>query len=119
MPQNTQTPKTTKPEIDPNLSASKRAAIDQAYKYFLKGLKAWEIAKLLDVSERTVQRWIAENDFKVAAEPKTISERVFELSKKGLSYTTIAKALKVSKGTVYNYMRAIKKAKQSSQKDVS
>ena len=69
--------------------------------YYLKGLNYKEIGKLLDVSPRTVQRCIKENDIKELAEPKAMQQRAFELSGKGFSYSEIAKKLQVSKTTVY------------------
>lgn len=92
----------------PNLE-DKAALISKAYKYYLKGLTAKETAILLNVSERTVQRWKSEQGFADTAQPKTLQQRAVDLKNSGLSYSEIARALKVSRTSVYNYL---KKGKQ-------
>lgn len=76
----------------------------QVYKYYLLGLNNKEIAKLLDVSEKTIQRIIKNGNFKELSKPISISEKAKELREKGLTYTQIAKALKRSKTSIYNYL---------------
>lgn len=88
----------------PNL-VDKGELICKAYKYYLKGLTARETAKLLNVSERTVQRWKSEHGFADIAQPKALQQRAVELKKSGLSYQEIARALKVSRSSVYNYLK--------------
>ncbi|WP_315820987.1 helix-turn-helix domain-containing protein [Paraflavitalea speifideaquila] len=84
----------------------KGGLIGKAYQYYLKGLTAKETAILLNVSERTVQRWTSTYEFAATAKPKTMQQRVVDLQKLGLSYAEISKALKVSRSTVYNYLKA-------------
>lgn len=86
--------------------------VAKAYGYYLKGLTAKEIGKLLDVNERTVQRWQSDHDFKAKAKPLPMPERAKQLQDKGITIEQIAKTLKVSRTTVCNYLR---KAKESLQ----
>lgn len=77
------------------------------YGYYVKGLTYKEIAKLLDVSEKTVQRIAKAGNFKELATPATRKEKVAKLRNKGLSYEEIAKALQCSRTTVYYDLRAL------------
>lgn len=81
----------------------------EIYKYYLLGLTNKEIAKLTDLSERTIQRVIKECHFKELATPQPIAERAQSLRAKGLTYVEIAKALKCSKTSVYNYLKRAEK----------
>ena len=75
------------------------------HRYFLMGLTNREISKLVELSERTVQRVIKDGRFKERATPQPLGARALELRSKGLTYVAIAKALKCSKTTVYNYLK--------------
>lgn len=88
----------------PNLE-DREGLTSKAYKYYLKGLTAKETATLLNVSERTIQRWKSDHGFADTAQPKTLQQRAVDLRKTGLSYAEIARALKVSRSSVYNYLR--------------
>jgi DNA-directed RNA polymerase specialized sigma24 family protein len=83
----------------------KNKLIERARAYCLRGLTAGEIGKLLDISPRTVHRYIAQSGCREISAPKTIHEKAFELSKMGYSYAEIAKKLRISKSTVYNWHR--------------
>ena len=83
----------------------KAELICKAYRYYLKGLTARETAILLNVSERTIQRWKSGYGFADIAQPKALQQRAADLKKAGLSYTEIARALTVSRTTVYNYLK--------------
>lgn len=85
--------------------ANKQTPVGKAYQYYLKGLTAAEIAILLNVSERTVQRWKTAFKFDGYSQPVGLQSRVVELRKKGMSYTAIAKALHISRSTVYNNLK--------------
>jgi DNA-binding CsgD family transcriptional regulator len=75
-------------------------------KYFAMGLTYVEIGKLLDVSSRTIQRYITANEVKKEIiEPKALQKKAFELSAQGCSYAKIAAKLQVTKATVYNWHR--------------
>jgi len=97
--------KTTIGAIPGPIAASKIEITQRAFRYFLMGLTAKETAKLMDVSERTIQRWGSENNFSAAAQPKTIQQRAIDMKVSGFSYSEIAKHLKISRSTAYNYIR--------------
>lgn len=79
--------------------------------YYNKGLNATEIAKLLDLSPRTCQRYIkAAGIGKEAAGPQSIRAKAAALVSAGLSYSETAARLKVSKSSIYNWQRAARLA---------
>jgi transposase len=78
--------------------------------YYLKGLNYKEIGKLLDISPRTVQRYIKSSECKKLLELKTLQQRAIEMHLQGWSYAYIAKKLKVSKTTIYLWHRKVKQA---------
>lgn len=86
--------------------------IAKAYNYYLKGLTAKETAKLLDISARTVQRYIKAYRFEERAVPATIRQRVGQLHERGFSHTEIAGIIQKSRTTVYNYLKAGKQAEK-------
>jgi len=89
----------------------KEMITERVRNYYAKGLTYSEIGKLLELSSRTVQRYITASGVKnELAEPKTLQKKAFELSAKGFSYTEIAKKLRVTKTTVYNWHRKQKQA---------
>jgi transposase len=93
------------------------ATKSRIWKYYNMGLTCPEIARLMDLSTRTVQRSLKE--VKKDAQPRPIKARelkALELHRTGYSYTEIARRLKVSKTTVYLWHR--KHAKVSSNTDV-
>jgi transposase len=82
--------------------------IDRAYQYYLKGLNGVEIGKLLDVSPRTIQRYVKDNKFKELAAPKALQRRAIELHQRGHSYREIAITLRKSRTTVYYYLKKMR-----------
>jgi len=87
--------------------------IGRAYRYYLMGLNAKEIAKLLDISSRTLQRWKKEYNFELMekipdTKTETIQQKAYKMANAGLYYSQIAKKLKRCKGTIYNYIKAEK-----------
>lgn len=87
--------------------------LKEVCKYYLMGLNAKEIGKLLDVSQRTVQRYLKKGKVKENAAAQTLPQKALLLKKQGFSYTEIAKKIKCSKTTVYNYIKKSKELKQS------
>ena len=88
--------------------------IEKVRNYYAKGLTYAEIGKLLDISSRTVQRYITASEIKKELDaPKTMQQKAFELSAKGFSYAEIAKKLRVTKTTVYNWHRKKKQTELS------
>ena len=77
----------------------------RAYKYYTMGLCCWEIGKLMDKSERTIERYMQKGKWLQRLNAKSIEERVFELSNKGKSYSEIAEILEISKSSAYNYLK--------------
>jgi DNA-binding CsgD family transcriptional regulator len=82
--------------------------VDKAYQYYLKGLNGVEIGKLLDISPRTIQRYIKDHKFKELAVPKTLQRRATELYQQGHSYREIAITLRKSRTTVYYYLKKMR-----------
>lgn len=76
--------------------------------YYLKGLNYKEIGKLLDISPRTVQRYVKESECKRLETEKPLQQRAIEMHSQGFSYSEIARKLKVSKTTVYLWHRKAK-----------
>lgn len=76
--------------------------------YYLKGLNYKEIGKLLDISPRTVQRYVKESGCRQLSEPKTLQQRAVELHLRGWSYSEIAKKLKISRTTAYTWNKKAK-----------
>lgn len=81
---------------------------EKVRKYYIKGLTAKEIGKLLDLSTRTIQRYIAAGKFNELTITKTVEQKAIEMHTQGLSYAEIAKRLRVNKTTVYNWHRKAK-----------
>ena len=69
--------------------------------YRLKGLNYSEISKLLDISPRTVQRYVADRDNRKRHKPQTTQQKDVTLHEQGFSYSEIAEKLNVSRTTVY------------------
>lgn len=82
--------------------------VSKAYNYYLKGLNTKETAVLLNISARTVQRYIKENGFEQKANPKPLPQIAYDLYKKGLNYQQIAKAIGKKKTTVYYYLKEMR-----------
>lgn len=87
--------------------------VAKAYNYHLRQFSTKEIAKQIDVSFRTVQRWKTEYNFEQleampVKELETIPQKALKMSMAGLSYSQIAKKLKRCKATIYNYIKAEK-----------
>lgn len=74
-------------------------------RYCLKGLTCAEIAKLLGLSERTVQRLRRKAVGQMRAKPIPAADRAVELYNAGLSYAEIAHRLNITRQTVYNYLK--------------
>jgi DNA-binding CsgD family transcriptional regulator len=101
--------KVLKKELEIELHKEQRE--EKIKRYFAMGLTYVEIGKLLDVSSRTIQRYITANEVKKEMrEPKALQKKAFELSAKGYSYAEIAAKLQVTKTTVYNWHRKLKQA---------
>lgn len=79
-----------------------------ARKYYLMGLTVPEIAKLMDVPPRTVEKWQYTEKWTAIKEARPIKHRAHDLHKAGKTYTQIAEILNVSYTTVWRYLVAAK-----------
>jgi transposase len=78
----------------------------KAVGYCLKGLTAAEIGKLLDVSPRTVQRWIKANRETLQPQPPPVKNVCWELWKRGISIKRICEKTGLSRSTVQRKIKA-------------
>lgn len=86
---------------------------DKAFYYYAKGLTCKEVAKLLDLSFRTVQNWQTEEKWTEKLNPNSIKEKCFELKKKGMSYKEVSKMFKISVSSVQRYVSEVKKTEKT------
>jgi DNA-binding CsgD family transcriptional regulator len=77
----------------------------EAYRYYVMGLNCQEIGKLLDLSVRTIERYMQTGGWKEATNGKGIEAKAYELHESGKTYAEVAKVLQISKGTVFNYLK--------------
>jgi len=85
-------------------------------RYCAMGLTYTEIAKLLDIGRRTVQRYVTDNGISEATKanaPKTPQQKAFDLLDDGYTYSEVAKRLRVTKQTIYNWNRKRKEVENS------
>ena len=87
----------------------------KAYRYYVMGLNCQEIGKLLDLSARTIERYMQVGGWKEATNGKSIEAKAHELHESGKTYAEVAKALQISKGTVFNYLKRHKANKTALQ----
>lgn len=86
---------------------TKSEKIEQAYKYYCKGLNSKEIAKLLDCSYRTVQGYITAGKWNINRPPVAKAQLAVKMLNQGYSRSQIAKQLNISVSTVDNYRKAV------------
>ncbi len=104
--------KHTKTTKTAHLSPEMTKEIQRAYQFHLRQLSIKEIAKLMNKTPRTVQRWKTDFDFEGLAAipanrpPETIPQKALKMANSGFSYSQIAKQLKRCKATIYNYVKA-------------
>ena len=77
----------------------------KAYKYFCMGLNSKEIAKILDLSFRTVQSYMSNDDWHKKQKPANLKFEALKLYELGRSYNEIAEVLNVSRTSVYLYLK--------------
>ena len=90
----------------------------KAYKYYCMGLNSKEIAKLLDISFRTVQNYMTNGKWKKKRKPTNIKYEVARLYENGFTYEQIAKEIGISRASVYLYLKETRtfKEKQAQKK---
>jgi len=84
---------------------------DKCFRYYAKGLTAKEVAKLFDLSFRTVQNWQLEHKWNDKLNPTNIKLRCYELKNKGMSYKEISNLLTLSVSTIQRYIKTIENDK--------
>ncbi len=84
----------------------------KAYKYYCMGLNSKEIAKLLDISFRTVQNYMFANKWKQNKKDSSLKYEISKMYEIGLSYNEIAKKLNISRSTVYNNLKKTRTFKE-------
>ena len=77
------------------------------------GLTAAEVAKLLDLNVRTVQKWQTEQQWTQKLNPNSVKSKCLEMQNKGMTYTQIAEIMQISKPTVYRYLKEAKTENQN------
>lgn len=82
---------------------------EKCFRYYAKGLTAKEVAKLFDLSFRTVQNWQLEHKWNDKLNPTNIKLRCYELKNKGMSYKEISNLLTLSVSTIQRHIKATEK----------
>jgi DNA-binding CsgD family transcriptional regulator len=77
----------------------------KAHKYFVMGLNSKEIGKILDLSFRTVQSYMSQDDWHKKQKPANLKFEALKLYEFGKSYNEIAELLNVSRTSVYLYLK--------------
>lgn len=100
-----QTPKRTRQFY----TATDRA---KAKAMYLRGLYLWEISKILDIPQRTIENWQTAEKWTAFRETYECRQRAFELQRAGKTLDTISAAMQVSKSTICRWIK-YEKQKQS------
>ena len=77
----------------------------KAYQYYCMGLNSKEIAKLLDISFRTVQGYMNRGRWSKSRKPGNLKYEALRLHETGASYSDIARRLNISRTSVYLYLK--------------
>jgi len=85
----------------------------KAFSYYALGLTAFEVAKLLDLNPRTVQKWQTEQKWTQKLNPNSLKDKCLEMQNKGMTYVQISEILQISKSTVNRYIKEAKTATQN------
>lgn len=73
---------------------------------YLRGLYLWEISKILDIPQRTIENWQTAEKWTAYRETYECKKRAYELSRTGKSLQVIADLLQVSKATISRWIKA-------------
>lgn len=87
-----------------------REIVNRITRYFNMGLSSAEIGKLLDLTPRTVQRYLKKYDIRNEQKALPLEEKAYQLVQQGKSYSQVGAIMRVSKTTVYKWMRKRKQA---------
>jgi DNA-binding CsgD family transcriptional regulator len=91
----------------------------KAYKYFCMGLNSKEIGKLLDLSFRTVQNYMSNDDWHKKQKPANLKFEALKLYEFGKSYNEIAEILNVSRTSVYLYLKETRSYTQKQKQKIT
>ena len=86
---------------------------ESAFNYYAKGLTAKEVAKLLDLSFRTVQNWQTNERWTEKLNPDSIKQKCYDLKIKGITYKELTKMFNISISTVQRYVNEVKTAQNA------
>lgn len=78
---------------------------EKALKYYLLGLNLFEISKLTDIPERTLQKWQTKEGWVKFKETDNLKEKAVNLKKAGIANKQISEILKISTTTVWRYCK--------------
>lgn len=80
----------------------------KAFYYYSLGLNSKEIAKLLDISHRTIQGYMQREQWKKKLNPTPIKQRAYKLHKAGYTYKELAQLFNKSIVTIYLWIKQAK-----------
>ncbi|SMP09002.1 helix-turn-helix domain-containing protein [Chryseobacterium profundimaris] len=80
-------------------------ARNQAKKYYLLGLNLSEVSKLMDIPEKTIEKWQQKEGWVKLKRIDRVKETVINLKKEGLSNSKISDLLNISTSTVWRYCK--------------
>ena len=84
----------------------------KAYKYFLIGLNSKEIAKLLDISFKTVQSYMLKYKWNANRKRNNFKIELLKMYELGKTYNELAEMFNISRATVYNYIKTARQFKK-------
>lgn len=84
----------------------------KAFKYYCMGLNSKEIAKLLDISFRTVQSYMLKENWNEKRKVSTLKSEVLRYYELGYTYKQLIEMFGVSRATIYNYLKDARKFKK-------
>ncbi|MFS4470048.1 hypothetical protein [Chryseobacterium sp. T20] len=78
---------------------------EKSRKYYLLGLSLNEVSKLMDIPERTLQKWQQKEGWVKYKETYILKAKAIDLKQSGFSNKQIAGILKISCTTVWRYCK--------------
>lgn len=78
---------------------------EKSRKYYLLGLNLNEVSKLMDIPERTLQKWQQKERWVKYKEIDSLKAKAIDLKQTGLSNKQISEILNISCTTVWRYCK--------------
>ncbi|REC50811.1 hypothetical protein DRF62_18635 [Chryseobacterium piscium] len=78
---------------------------EKALKYYLLGLNLFEVSKLTEVPERTLQKWQSKESWVKLKDSEKLRKKAVDLKNFGLSNKKISEILLISSTTVWRYCK--------------